>query len=454
MKQGTLFSFFTKKTPSKSSPKVADASKSVSSTSSKASTRSTDKSSNEPLSQVSVEGADPKLKEIKVGTRLSVLWPDDAEYYDAKVTKINRGIKNTDSQVLYTLLYDDGEMEELDLSGESFKLLPDKQETRKHSIDDDELGFDIDSDDDEPRVTKKKFQNKRIITEINEPNKRSRLSKLSTAVTDAVSPTVLKARNAVTPPSNESTSSKMASYANSVQDTQGDDSPNALSSVFTQYAIDTPSAEDESMVRDGVMNASPKSTKMAGRENNRSPAPSNAKGGVPATDMFQDGAVNPAGTHLHNHLSFLYPPNLRDGNGNLSTSADYDPRTLSFGPKEENEILKLTKQAKLTPASKQWWEIKSQYFDTVLFFKTGKFYELYHMDADVGCKELGFVYMRGIAAHSGFPEAAYGVMSGKLVNLGYKVARVEQTESPEQLAIRKKSVKNGPKPMVVNREVS
>jgi hypothetical protein len=29
----------------------------------------------------------------------------------------------------------------------------------------------------------------------------------------------------------------------------------------------------------------------------------------------------------------------------------------------------------------QWWDIKSQYFDTVLLFKTGKFYELYHMDA-------------------------------------------------------------------------
>lgn len=43
---------------------------------------------------------------------------------------------------------------------------------------------------------------------------------------------------------------------------------------------------------------------------------------------------------------------------------------------------------------KQWWEIKSQHFDCVLFFKVGKFYELYHMDASVGVNELGFSYMK------------------------------------------------------------
>ena len=44
----------------------------------------------------------------------------------------------------------------------------------------------------------------------------------------------------------------------------------------------------------------------------------------------------------------------------------------------------------------------------MLFYKIGKFYELYHTDADVGVAEAGLVYMKGDQAHAGFPELAYG----------------------------------------------
>lgn len=43
---------------------------------------------------------------------------------------------------------------------------------------------------------------------------------------------------------------------------------------------------------------------------------------------------------------------------------------------------------------RQWWELKSKRFDCVLFFKVGKFYELYHMDAVVSVNELSLTYMR------------------------------------------------------------
>lgn len=43
---------------------------------------------------------------------------------------------------------------------------------------------------------------------------------------------------------------------------------------------------------------------------------------------------------------------------------------------------------------RQWWELKSKHFDCVLFFKVGKFYELYHMDAVIGVNELSLTYMR------------------------------------------------------------
>lgn len=77
------------------------------------------------------------------------------------------------------------------------------------------------------------------------------------------------------------------------------------------------------------------------------------------------------------------------------------------------------------------------------------------MDADIGVKACDLSYMKGHAAHAGFPEPAYGTMADKLVRAGYKVARVEQTETPDQLKKRQKSKKktSGPAPKVVNREV-
>jgi DNA mismatch repair protein MSH6 len=78
---------------------------------------------------------------------------------------------------------------------------------------------------------------------------------------------------------------------------------------------------------------------------------------------------------------------------------------------------------------------------------------MFHMDADVGVQVCGLRYMKGNVAHSGFPEIAYGTMADKLVRAGYKVARVEQTETPEQLQQRKKFSGRGPAPKVVNREV-
>lgn len=70
---------------------------------------------------------------------------------------------------------------------------------------------------------------------------------------------------------------------------------------------------------------------------------------------------------------------------------------------------------------RQWWEIKSENYNCVLFFKVGKFYELYHMDAEVGVSELGFTFMKNEYAHSGFPEQSYDRMSTSLVAKGFKV---------------------------------
>jgi DNA mismatch repair protein MSH6 len=148
------------------------------------------------------------------------------------------------------------------------------------------------------------------------------------------------------------------------------------------------------------------------------------------------GGVVAAGQHLHNFLPFLQPDKRRDAKGRKPDDPGFNVRTLMIDP---NWI----KQQ--TPAKQQWWKFKAQNVDTVLFFRQGKFYELFNMDADVAVRELGCVYMKGQEAHAGFPEISYGTMSDRLVSLGYRVARVEQTETPEGLKERNASMMKGVK---------
>lgn len=75
------------------------------------------------------------------------------------------------------------------------------------------------------------------------------------------------------------------------------------------------------------------------------------------------------------------------------------------------------------------------------------------MDAEIGVQELGFVYMRGEFAHSGSPEVSFDKMSSILIDRGYKVARVEQTETTEMMSERCKKTKPTKFDKVVRREI-
>ncbi|SPP75998.1 probable DNA mismatch repair protein Msh6 [Drosophila guanche] len=146
----------------------------------------------------------------------------------------------------------------------------------------------------------------------------------------------------------------------------------------------------------------------------------------------------------HQKLEFLQSDKIKDKEGRRPNHPDYDKSTLYVPEKFLNS---------LTPGVRQWWVLKSTNFDCVLFFKVGKFYELYHGDADVGVHELGFTYMRGEFAHSGFPEISFDKMSTILVDRGYKVARVEQTETPDMVTERCKHIKATKFEKVVAREI-
>ncbi|PAN12331.1 hypothetical protein PAHAL_2G259800 [Panicum hallii] len=132
----------------------------------------------------------------------------------------------------------------------------------------------------------------------------------------------------------------------------------------------------------------------------------------------------------------------KDAKGRRPGSPGYDPRTLLL----PSQFLK-----SLTGGQRQWWEFKSQHMDKVLFFKMGKFYELFEMDAHVGAKDLDLQYMKGEQPHCGFPEKNLSVNLEKLAKKGYRVLVVEQTETPEQLELRRKAM--GIKDKVVRREI-
>ncbi|XP_064174156.1 DNA mismatch repair protein Msh6 [Anguilla rostrata] len=147
----------------------------------------------------------------------------------------------------------------------------------------------------------------------------------------------------------------------------------------------------------------------------------------------------------HEKLDWLQEGRRKDGRRRRQGDPDYDPGSL-YVP---DDFLN-----KCTPGMRRWWQLKAEMADTVLFYKVGKFYELYHMDAVVGVSELGLAFMRGTWAHSGFPEIGFARFSDGLVQKGYKVARVEQTETPEMMEARCRTIARPTKfDRVVRREV-
>lgn len=75
---------------------------------------------------------------------------------------------------------------------------------------------------------------------------------------------------------------------------------------------------------------------------------------------------------------------------------------------------------------------------------------MYHNDAVIAVKELGLTFMKGDYAHCGFPEIAFSRFADALVSKGYKVGRVEQTETPEMMTERIKGTRQD---KTVRREV-
>ncbi len=92
----------------------------------------------------------------------------------------------------------------------------------------------------------------------------------------------------------------------------------------------------------------------------------------------------------------------------------------------------------MTPMMEQYFQIKDNYRDYILFYRLGDFYEMFFEDAQIASKELELTLtgrdcgepqrapMCGVPFHS-----CEGYI-GRLIAKGYKVAICEQTEDPAQ----------------------
>ena len=90
-----------------------------------------------------------------------------------------------------------------------------------------------------------------------------------------------------------------------------------------------------------------------------------------------------------------------------------------------------------TPMMQQYWRVKEQHQDCLLFYRMGDFYELFYDDAVIAAADLDIaltkrgktegqdIPMCGVPAHS------HEVYLARLIQKGHKVAICEQLESPQ-----------------------
>ncbi|KAI1321166.1 DNA mismatch repair protein msh6 [Mortierella claussenii] len=149
----------------------------------------------------------------------------------------------------------------------------------------------------------------------------------------------------------------------------------------------------------------------------------------------------------NNSGRYRWLQNIKDADGNPIGSTEYDPRTL-YVPKDAWN--------NFTEFERQFWEIKSQHFDSVVFFKKGKFYELYENDADIGHQQFDLKLTdRTNMRMVGVPESSFEYWAAQFIAKGYKVARVDQMETALGKAMRERdgAIKKSTAQKVIRREL-
>jgi DNA mismatch repair protein MSH6 len=362
LKQGNLFSFFTKKGKGSPPPVCSSQCSLVAAPAVK------NKPKNETLNS--------DWDKIEIGSRVAVYWPDDDTFYNATVTKVQ-----SDRSKFY-LEYDDGQCEFVDLRNERFKLLQvssekkrkqgttvppakrlfsDKKSAKKDAEEtefDDEVSATDESDyvqgpdDEEQDDDEGGVDDQWMVSDDDEDVDDASRKRIKKAVKVTVHETACTKTSRVTPSATKQPYSK-------------DTSPLQTPMRVSQNSSAIKNSFSHLKSGSNTEGSNTSKATVTPTHHNLTPSPPTRVGeGGPIP--FVKGAANPAGSHLHNHLKFLQSP--RDAQGRAKDHPDYDHRTLRV---DFRELSTHNDNKPVTAAVKQWWDLKSQYFDTVLLFKTG-----------------------------------------------------------------------------------
>lgn len=148
-----------------------------------------------------------------------------------------------------------------------------------------------------------------------------------------------------------------------------------------------------------------------------------------------------------NEGRYTWLVDVLDADQNPKGHPDYDPRTL-FIPSSAwaNDF---------SPFEKQYWEIKSKLYDTIVFFKKGKFYELYEDDARIGHQEFDLKLTDRVnMSMVGVPESSLDMWASQFIAKGYKIARVDQAETALGKEMREKGTKGSKEDKIIRRELA
>ncbi|KAL1312736.1 hypothetical protein HN51_039337 [Arachis hypogaea] len=367
-----------------------------------------------------VGASSPLYSDDVIGKRIKVYWPLDKAWYEGTV----KSFDNATSKHL--VLYDDDEEESLDLSKEKFEWVQDSSSSvkklkrlrrscdipvvRKMVIDDDESDGSPKSVDDGNCGSDDSDEDwgKNAVDEGAEVEDDVELDNEEDDYEDGAAERSKRKSSAKVEPKKRKMSG--AEKPEPAKKSKNAGEAGGVKGAFKFSVLEPTSTPDTKKISNGVDN------------------------------VANDDASERFATRDAQKFRFLRE-DRRDAKRRRPTDENYDPRTLYLPP----DFLR-----SLSDGQKQWWEFKSKHMDKVLFFKMGKFYELFEMDAHVGVKELDLQYMKGEQPHCGFPERNFSMNVEKLARKGYRVLVIEQTETPVQLELRRK---NGSKDKVVRREI-
>lgn len=418
MKQGNLFSFFTKKPKEAVSSSVSSSNRDVPASATKtASTASTSKST--PQSTRAAPGqprtinSAAKVNKVKIGMKIAVFWPDDKKYYPAVVAK-----QREDRSKFY-LEYEDDECEWIDLRQEKFRFIEDEDVMEEEEEEEDK------TDETDERVTQPKKKRPRIQEDSDEEEFEmgDSLSSDGTEgsaydddeaaleekqdhdqdqwlVSDDEDDEAVSGKRKAPGKKKLKTKAVKVTKHTPAEPSNGPVPATQSASKTPKSAAKPNSSATSTVTPKSLANFSAFSTSQSNTPKRVTPSSSSRSASAPSlVDAetaegtkalpYVQNEVNPAGSHVHHHLKFIQNPH--DEKGRTKDHPEYNPRTLKV---DQNELKKHNNGKPWSAGVEQWWKIKSAYFDTVLLFKTGKFYEMYHMDADIGVNVCGLQYMK------------------------------------------------------------